>query len=118
LKCGVAGEEWRKLVEPIVLKVKKFYVESNTKGISYKKNIKGNWIRHIFPRDCPVKHVIDRKIEVTIEVLGKRGRRCKQLLDGLKQTRNYWKLKAEAADRTAWRTRFGKDKGLFLRQTA
>jgi len=110
LKCGVAGEEWRKSVEPIVLKVKTFYVKSNTKGISYKKKkIKGNWIGHIFRRDCPVKHVIDGKIEGMTEVLGKRGRRCKQLLVGLKQTRKYWKLKAKAADRTARRTRFGKD---------
>jgi len=59
-------------------------------------------------RDCPVNHVIDGKIEGGIEVLGRRGRRCKQLLDNLKDTRKYWKLKEEAADRTLWRTGFGK----------
>jgi len=56
--------------------------------------------------DFPVKHVIDGKTEGRIEVLGRRGRRCKQLMDGLKKTRKYWKLKEEAADRTLWRTRF------------
>jgi hypothetical protein len=55
------------------------------------------------------KNVIDEKIEVRIEVLGRRGRRCKQLLDGLNERRQCWKLKEEAADRTLWRTRFGKD---------
>ena len=37
----------------------------------------------------------------------RRGRRCKQLLDDLKEKRGYWKLKAEALDRTVWRTWFG-----------
>jgi hypothetical protein len=57
--------------------VKKYYVESNTKGIFYKnkEKRKGNWIGKIF---------IDGKIEGRIEVLGRRGRRCKQLLDDLK----------------------------------
>jgi hypothetical protein len=35
-----------------------------------------------------------------------------QLLDDLKETRKYWKLKEEAQDRTRWRTQFGRE--LFL----
>jgi hypothetical protein len=41
-------------------------------------------------------------------VTGRQGRRCKQLLDDLKENRGYWKLKAEAVDHTVWRTRFGR----------
>ena len=48
---------------------------------------------------------------------GIRGRRCKQLLDGLLETRGFWKLKEEALDRTVWRNRFGGDFGRFVRQT-
>jgi hypothetical protein len=44
-------------------------------------------------------------------MMGRRGRRRKQLLDELKETRGYWKLKEEALDRTLWRTRFGRRYG-------
>ena len=40
---------------------------------------------------------------------GRRGGRRKQLLDGIKEKRGYWKLKEEALDRILWRTRFGRD---------
>jgi len=39
--------------------------------------------------------------------MGRRGRRRKQLLNNLEETRIYCKLKEEALDRTLWRTRFG-----------
>jgi len=42
----------------------------------------------------------------------RRGRRRKQLLNGLTKTRGYCKLKEEAPDRILWRTRFGRDYGL------
>jgi hypothetical protein len=48
---------------------------------------------------------------------GRRGRRCKQLLDDLKEKRGYWKLKEEALRRTVWRTRFGRGCGRVVRQT-
>jgi hypothetical protein len=38
-------------------------------------------------------------IEGRNEVMGRRGRRRKQLLDGRKETKRYWKLKEEALDR-------------------
>ena len=48
-------------------------------------------------------------MEGRIEVTG-RGKKHKQLLHDLKETREYWKLKDEALDRALWRTRFGRDK--------
>ena len=52
------------------------------------------------------------------EVAGRRGRRRKQLLDDLKETGGYRKLKEEAPDRTMWRTGFGRGYGPVARQTA
>ena len=46
----------------------------------------------------------------------RRGRRRKQQLDDLKETRGYWKLKEEALDRSLWRTRFGRGHGPVVRQ--
>jgi len=46
-----------------------------------------------------------------IEVTGRRGRRRKQLLDGLKKTSGYWKLKEEALDHILGVTRFGRGYG-------
>jgi hypothetical protein len=46
-----------------------------------------------------------------IEMTGRQGRRHKQLLDDLVETRWYWKLKEEAPDRTLWKTRFGRGCG-------
>ena len=50
--------------------------------------------------------------------MGRRGIRCKQLLDSLKGKRGYCKLKEEALDRTVWRTGFGRGYGNVVRQTA
>jgi hypothetical protein len=47
----------------------------------------------------------------------RRGRRHMQLLDNLKETRRYWKLKEEAQDRTLWRTQFGRGYWHVARQT-
>jgi hypothetical protein len=52
--------------------------------------------------------LLKRKIEDSIKVTRIRGRRCKQLLDGLKEKRGYWKLKEEALDPTPFGTRFGR----------
>jgi hypothetical protein len=53
-----------------------------------------------------------------MEVKGRRGRRRKQLMDGLKEKRGYCKLKKEALDRIVWRTGFGRVCGPVVRQTA
>jgi hypothetical protein len=49
-------------------------------------------------------------------VVGRQGRRRKQLLDDLKETRRYGNLKEDALDRTVWRTGFGRGYGLVVRQ--
>ena len=51
-----------------------------------------NWIVYILRRNCLLKRV-------SIEVTGRRRRRLKQILDKLKETRGYWKLKEDVADR-------------------
>jgi hypothetical protein len=81
------------------------------------KRRKANWIGHVLRRNCLLKHVIEGKLEGRKEMTGRRGRRRKQLLDGLKENRRYWKLNEEALDRTLWRTCFGRGYGPVVRQT-
>jgi hypothetical protein len=52
-----------------------------------------------------VKHIIEGKIQEGIAVTGRRGRKRKQLLDVVKETRGYCK---EAIGRTLWRNHFGR----------
>jgi hypothetical protein len=66
---------------------------------------KANWIGSIFCRHCVLKQIL--KTEGRIEVTGRRGRRRKQLLYGLKITKGYRILKEEALDRILWRTCYG-----------
>jgi hypothetical protein len=47
-----------------------------------------NWIVHILRRNCHIKHVIEGKIEAR----GRGGRRCKLLLEDLKEMIGFWKL--------------------------
>jgi hypothetical protein len=68
-------------------------------------------------RNCLLKHVIEGMKEGRIEVTGRQGRRRKQLLDDLKKTRGYWKLKEEALDRTLWRTRSATEYEPILRRS-
>ena len=42
---------------------------------------KGNWIDHFLCGDCLLKHVIEGKVEGTIDMTGRQGRRREQLLD-------------------------------------
>jgi len=55
---------------------------------------------------CLLKHVTLRR-----EGKRRQERKCKQLLNGIKETRGYWKLKEEALDRTPW-------SGPVIRQTS
>jgi hypothetical protein len=50
-------------------------------------------------------------------VTGRRGRRCRKLLDAVKERRGYSHLKEEALDRTKWRAGFGRGFGPVVRQT-
>ena len=77
---------------------------------------KANWIGHILRRNCVLKQVIEGKIKGEMEVTRRRGRRRKNLLDDLKDRREYSHLKKEALDRTMWRNRFGGSFGPVVRQ--
>jgi hypothetical protein len=81
------------------------------------KRRKTNWIGYILHMNCLLKHIIEGMIEQMIEVTGRQGRRCKQLLDDLQEKRGYWKWKEEALDCTLWRTHFGRGCGPAIRQT-
>ena len=64
---------------------------------------KANWIGQILRRNSLLQKVIDGKIKGGMEVTGRRGRRCRKLLDDLKERRGYSHLKEEALDRTMCR---------------
>jgi len=81
-------------------------------------NRKANWIGHILRRNCLLQRVTEGKIKSGIEVIEKRGRKRKKLLDDLKERRGYCHLKEEALDRTKWRARFGRGFGPVVRHTA
>jgi hypothetical protein len=70
-----------------------------------------DWIGHILRRNCLLKEVIEGKIKGRIEVIRRRGRRRKKLLDDLGDRRGYSQLKEEALDRIKWRNRFGRGCG-------
>ena len=78
---------------------------------------KANWIGHILRRNCLLQRVTEGKIQGGIEVIGRRERRRRKLLDDLKERRGYSHLKEEAPDRAMWRARFGKGFGPVVRQT-
>jgi hypothetical protein len=59
---------------------------------------------HILRRNRLLKQIIEGKIKGEIEVIRRRGRRRKKLLDDLKDRRGYCHLKEEALDRTMWGT--------------
>jgi hypothetical protein len=63
---------------------------------------KANWIGHILRRNCLLQWVTEGKIQRGIEVTGRQGRRCRKLLDDLKERRGYSHLKEEALNRTMW----------------
>jgi hypothetical protein len=54
-----------------------------------------------------MKNIIDQNTEERMEMKERLGRRRKQLLDDVKEKRDYLKWKEEALDRTVWRTGFG-----------
>jgi len=75
-----------------------------------------NWIGNILSRKCLLKQVIEGKIKGDMEVARRRGRRCKKLLDDLKDRRGYSHLQEEVLHRTVWRHRFGGGFGPVVRQ--
>jgi hypothetical protein len=71
------------------------------------KRKKVNWTGHILHRNWILQNVIEGKKEGRLEVMGRRRRRLKQLVDDVKEKRGHWILKEKAVDRTLRRTRFG-----------
>jgi len=71
-----------------LLRVKK---ERNIFQTIKRRNAK--WIGQILCRNCLIRHFIEGQIEGRMEVARRRGKRSKQLLGVLKETRGYWKLK-------------------------
>jgi hypothetical protein len=55
------------------------------------KRGKANRMSHVLGRNCLLKQVIEGKVERGMEVTGIQGRRRKQLLDVLEETRGYCK---------------------------
>ena len=78
---------------------------------------KSNWIGYILCGNCLLKHVTEGEAQGKTDMMGRQARRCKQLLDVLKEKRGYWKLKEKALDRIVCRTRFGRSSGSLVRQT-
>jgi hypothetical protein len=76
-----------------------------------------NRFGHILLRNCLLRQVIEGKIKEGIEVILRRGRRRRKLLDELKEMREYSHLKAEALVRTMWRAYFGRSFGPVVGQT-
>jgi hypothetical protein len=115
LNCG-AGEGWRRSIGPIMWKMK-CYKKSRMRGISYKQQKEGRltWLVTSCGGTAFLKHVIEGKVHERTEVTGRRGRRCKLLLDDPQEKRGYCKLKEETPDRTLWITRFGRDYGPVVR---
>jgi hypothetical protein len=67
--------------------------------------------------NCLLQRVTEGKIQGGIEVTGRQGRRCRKLLDDLKESIGFSHLKEEALDRAMWRARFGRGFGPVVRQT-
>jgi hypothetical protein len=112
---------WRRIVISWTdqVRMKKCYLllgvkeqRNNLHGICKRK---ANCIHHILRRNCLLWQVIEGKIKAGTEV---RGRRCRKLLDDLKERSGYSYLKEEALDHTIWRSRFGIGFVPVVRQTA
>jgi hypothetical protein len=56
--------------------------------------MKANWAGHNLRSNYLLKHVTEGKIEGRVSD-GKQGRRRRQLLDDLKETREYWNMQEE-----------------------
>ena len=84
-RSEISGKLWNVLLET-------YGHQSDRPCEKCNKKRKVNWTGHILRRNGLLRHVIGGKIEGKVEVAARRGRRRKQLLDNLKETRKYWKL--------------------------
>ena len=62
--------------------MKKYYTKSKKKRNILQTIIRRmvNWTGHILCRNCLLEHIIEGKVEGRMEVMGRRGRKRKQLL--------------------------------------
>ena len=77
------------------------------------KRRQANSIGHILRRNSLLKDVI----EGMTQRRRRRGKRRKQLLDGIEEYNRYWNLNAEPPGRPLWRARLGRSNGPVERQT-
>jgi len=61
--------------------------QGGEKYLTYNNRRKAKWIGHILCTNCLLNYVTEEKINGRTEVTGRQGRRYKQLLDDLKETR-------------------------------
>jgi len=66
------------------------------------ERMKANSLGHMLRRNSLLRHDIEGNIED-----GKTRKKTKQLLDDLRETRDYWKLKEVTLGRTLWRSHCG-----------
>jgi hypothetical protein len=100
--------------------MKKYYLESRSRGISYMKYVNGRrtGLVTFCVETAFCNGLLKERYKEGIEVTGRRGIRRRKLLDDLQERRGYYHLKEEALDRTMWRARFGRGFGPVVRQTA
>jgi hypothetical protein len=99
--------------------MKMYYLESRSREISYMKYVNGrqNGLVTFCVETASYNGLLKERYKWRIEVTGRQGRRCRKLLDDLKERREYSHLKEEALDSTMWRARFGRGFGPVVRQT-
>ena len=78
---------------------------------------KANRTGHILYRNFFLKHITKGKLDGRIDMTVRREERRKQVMDALKKTKSYCKLKEEVPDLTWWRTGFGRGYGYVVRHT-
>jgi hypothetical protein len=61
------------------------------------KRRKANWIGHNWQWNCFLKDVIEGKGEGRKDVTERRGRRCEELLNDLKEKKRYWRTRCGRA---------------------
>jgi hypothetical protein len=74
---------------PITLEMKYYLVTEKRNNLHEISKRKANWIGHILRRNCLLRQVIEGKIKGGIELTGRQGRRCRNLLDDLQERRGY-----------------------------
>jgi hypothetical protein len=99
--------------------MKKYYLGSRSRGISYMKYLNGRrtGLVTFCIETAFYNGLLKERYRRGIEVTGRRGRRRRKLMDDLKDRRGYCHLEEEALNRTMWRARFRRDFGPVVRQT-